>query len=101
MIYSYGYEKQYRRTHGMDILPCLRKSQPPAKPVVVILQNFREVMVFMNLCHGRVFASEPFGSTVTTLNSNTNLKNVYKYKNLSNVKKMFTTLKNGAMMLIK
>lgn len=20
MIYSYGYEKQYRRTHGMDIL---------------------------------------------------------------------------------
>ena len=63
MIYSYGYEKQYRRTHGMDILP--------------------------------------FGSTVTNLKSNTNLKNVYKYKNLSNVKKMFTNLKNGAMMLIK
>ena len=25
MIYSYGYEKQYRRTHGMDILSCLWK----------------------------------------------------------------------------
>ena len=89
------------QTQGYVEVFCKGKSYVDIGQMKNLSEDFYNKNFVKYYKHNYVFASEPFGSTVTNLKPNTNLKNVYKYKNLSNVKKIFTNLKNGAMMLIK